>query len=239
MVYATRKVDHPDMMSRTQSPPVDWVRRLSGFGIVLLVAASFYGFIGGVLSQVVFFSQYESLVEAQRYRPLILPCLVALVAAVAAGIAWRAAFVKERTPRSGVVPWVSVSLGALVVAGVLMGPSERALEARWTKKLGRLELPAEFRPVPVDPALRSAGRYEVVRHWATEQQPEQICGAVQRALESWLASGSVNRAGDRGCYLSAVDGNDSVSTSFLGGQSRHRAPDSAGADLPRRLNGGR
>ncbi len=202
------------MVTRTNGPPVDWTRFLSGFGVLLVAAGAFFGLLRGVFSQIVLFSQYESLVEAELYRPSILPCLVALAAAGAGAVMWWLAFVKRRVWRSGIIPCLVVALGALVVAGVVSGPSEQELERKWAERLERLQLPVEFRPVPVDPALTS-DRYEVSRHWATEQQPQQACGAVQRALESWLGSVSVVRAASDGCYLSAIDRDDSVSASFL------------------------
>lgn len=209
----SRNTDHSLIVTPTARPPVDWSRYLSGFGTLVVAAAAFFGLLGGLTSQIVLFGEYEQRVEAKLYEPLILPCLVALVAAVAAAVTWRSAFVKGRAPRSRIVLYLAMALGSLLVAAVLIGPTERELEAGWTEKLERLQLPAEFTPVPVDPALRS-DRYAVSRHWATERKPEQVCDVVQLALESWLGSVSVDRVGSDGCYLSAVDGNDFVSTSF-------------------------
>ncbi len=202
------------MVARTDRPLVDWARWFSGFGILVMAAFALLGFLVGGVSQLVLFGEYEARVEAMLYRPLILPCVAALALTGAGAIMWWSAFVKRRTSRSRIAPYLAGALGALLVAGALMPPTERELEARWTEKLERLQLPAQFTPLPLDKTLRS-DRYEVSRHWATEQHPEQVCGAVERALKSWLGSASVDRAGDNGCYLSAVDGRDSVSSFFL------------------------
>ncbi len=199
------QVDNRLMLTATDKPSVDWVRYLSGFAVLGLAVVAFFGLAGGLVSQVVLFGAYEGWVEAELYRPLILPSLVALVAAVAAGVAWRG----RRWSRVAVL--LAVTVAALLVGAVAMGPTERELERGWSLKLSSLTLPPELTP---SAGPTSPGKYEVVRQWTTAQEPQAVCGPVQQALSAWLDGAPVERADGDGCFLSATRGGDSVDVYF-------------------------
>ena len=203
------------MGTPTDRPPPGWAGYVAGFGTVMVGAVAVYGLLRGLVTQVTLFGEYESLVDAELNRRLILPCLVATVAVVGAGILWRSAFAQNRAPQWSVLPCLGVALGALVVAGLLIPPSEGELEARWIARLEQLQLPAEFTPVLQDPA-EWPGRYEAVRQWQTRQTTDQVCRAVQLAMQEWLGSVPVQRAKHiEECYLTAADGKDVVSAFFF------------------------
>ena len=131
-------------------------------------------------------------------------------AAAAAGVAWRLAFVRERTSPLWVVPGLVVAAVAVGAGLVLQGPSERELEARWTKQLAALRLPAGFTPL-AEPD--SSGAYVVSRQWATELTPEQACPALDQVLAEWTGA-TLRPFSGSGCHLSGIDGDDTVTASF-------------------------
>jgi hypothetical protein len=168
------------------------------------------GLATGVLSQIVVFGDEAAQAEAALYRPLIIPCAIALVAAVVAGVAWWLAFVRERTSPLYVVPALVVAAVAVFAGLALQGPSERELETRWTEQLAALRLPDGFTSL-AEPD--SSGDYVVSRQWATELAPEQACPLLERALAAWTDA-TLRPSSSSGCHLYGVDGDDAVTASF-------------------------
>lgn len=185
-------------------------RRSYGAGILLLGGVAGLGLATGVLSQIVLFGDQADQIEAALYRPLIVPCAIALAAAVMAGVAWWLAFLRERTSPLYVVPGLAVAAVAMIAGLALQGPSERELETRWTKQLAALRLPAGFTPL-TEPD--SSGEYVVSRQWATAMAPEQACPVLEQALAAWMGT-TVGPSSSSGCQLSGIDGNDTVTASF-------------------------
>ena len=77
---------------------VDGPRVMYGIAVLGVGTLALGGLAAGILSQVVLFGEYDQHVEAQLYRPLILPCLVALVATGAGAAAWLVSFLRKATP---------------------------------------------------------------------------------------------------------------------------------------------
>lgn len=140
----------------------DWPRRLYGVALLAFGGLALCGLGVGVASQVVPFSGYDHEVEAELNRPLILPCLVAVVTAGAGAVAWWLAFVRKSTPRVTPAPFVAVTILTLGAAFALGGPSEAELERRWADRLHTLQLPSSFAPVQPDVTLTNDVGVDVV-----------------------------------------------------------------------------
>lgn len=93
---------------------------------------------------------------------------------------------------------------------MLQGPSERQLEARWTRQLAALRLPTGFTPLA---GPDSSGAYVVSRRWATELAPEQACPVLEQAQEAWVGT-TLGPAASSGCHLYGIDGDATVGASF-------------------------
>ena len=184
----------------------DWSRRLCALALAVFGVLALSGLAAGVLSQVVIGAEYDQEVQAELYRPLIVPCLVAVVAGGAGAVAWWSAFVRRTTPRWVPAPFVAVMAVSLAVAFAVAGPSEAELEDRWTKRLSGLRLSDAFAPRPPDPTL-AAEDYRVTRQWTTAQDPSAACPAVQQAVSAWFGV-SAQREATTACFLSAIDGHD-------------------------------
>jgi hypothetical protein len=185
-------------------------RRLLGAGILLVAGVAGLGLATGLLNQIVLFTDPGDEIEAALLRPLIIPCAVALAAAAAAGVAWWLAFVRERASPLYVVAGLVVAAVAVGTGLVRQGPTELRLEARWSKQLAALRLPAGFTPL-TEPD--SSGKYVVSRQWTTDLAPEQACPALEAAIEGWTGA-SLGRYPRGSCHLHGIDGDDSVVASF-------------------------
>ncbi len=203
--------------SAPDQPPVDWLRYLSGVAVVGGGILSGLGLVIGLMTQIVFFGDYGQLVEAERHRPLIVPCLVGLVAALAGAVAWWSAFRRGSVPRRVVAPFAVVTVVALLVAARSTGPGEAELERRWTAELARLELPRSFTPRTLQ-AGPPSDDYEVARQWTTDLDPEAACAVLEPVLSDWFGT-DVERQETSGCYLAGVRGEDLVSAAVNGPES--------------------
>ena len=183
----------------------DWPRRVYGTALLAFGGLALIGLVAGVGSQVVFFAEYDQQVEAELYRPLIVPCLVAVIAAGAGAVAWWLAFPRRSAPRWVPAPFVALILLSLGAAFTLQGPSEAELDRRWADRLRALQPPAGF--ASVEPATVVSGDYMVARQWTTAEDPAAACPSLQQAVSAWFGV-SVQRHATDVCFLSAVDGND-------------------------------
>lgn len=214
-------------MARQPDPPagpvpVDrsggvWSRRLYGMAVAVLGVLALSGLAAGVLSQVVIGAEYSGEVEAELFRPLIVPSLVAVLAVAAGAVTWWAAFVRKATSRWLPAPILATAAIALAVAFAMAGPSEVELEDRWTKRLSGLRLSDAFAPRPPDPSIGPED-YRVTRSWTTAQDPAVACPSLQQVLSAWFGV-SVEREGTSTCFLSAVDGHDRLSVSLDSSQT--------------------
>src|SRR5688572_32094840 len=85
----------------------NWPRRLCLLALAVPGVLALSGLAAGVLSQIVIGGGYDQEVQAELHRPLIVPCLVAVVAGLAGAVAWWAAFVRRRTPQWAPAPFVA------------------------------------------------------------------------------------------------------------------------------------
>lgn len=217
MLRPVGRADHEVMTDISAPPAPDSRSRRSRYGwggaVLVLGAVAALGLFVGLGSQIVLFGDQSQQVEAEIYRPIIVPSLVALVAAAAAAVAWWITSVRDRGPRWAVAPFLAVGTVAMLAASALSGPSAVEVERRWTGMVGDLRLPATFASVPHESSLDDD--YELLRRWKTDLDPRAACGAAHEALTAWLAPTPVGRTDDSaaGCRMTAVKGHDGISAS--------------------------
>ena len=192
-------------------------RRGWGAAVLALGAVAALGLVVGLGSQVVLFGDQSQQIDAEIYRPIIVPSLVALVAAIAAGVAWWLTIVRDRGPRWAVAPFLAVGAAAMLAAGALSGPSAVEVERRWERKLEDLRLPPSFTAAPSDSVLDDD--YQMTRQWTTGQDARAACDGAHGALSAWVAPVPVTRVDESGsgCRMTAVDGHDGISASVSAG----------------------
>lgn len=215
MYWLGARVDDGTMANTFEPTPVppdskgrEWPRSLYGMALLAFGGLALVGVIAGVGSQIVVFAEYDRHVEAELYRPLIVPCLVAVVATGAGAVAWWLAFARRSAPPWAPAPFLAVILLSLGAAFTLQGPSEAELERRWSDRLRALQLPAGFASVEPDAPVVS-GDYRAARQWTTAEDPAAACPSLQQAVSAWFGV-SVHQQPTDGCFLSAVDGKDLV-----------------------------
>ena len=187
----------------------NWPRRLCVLALAVPGVLALSGLAAGVLSQIVIGGGYDQEVLAELHRPLIVPCLVAVVAGLAGAVAWWAAFVRRRTPGWAPAPFVAAMTVSLAVAFAVAGPSEAELEDRWTRRLSGLTLSDPFAPRPSD----APEDYKVTRQWTTSQNPAAACPALQQELSAWFGV-NLQRDATTACFMSAVHGRDLLTASL-------------------------
>ena len=103
----------------------EWSRRLCALALAVLGLLALLGLAVGVLSQVVIGAEYAQEVDAELNRPLIVPCLVAVVAGGAGAVSWWSTFLRGATPAWVPALFVAAMVVSLAMAFALARPSSR------------------------------------------------------------------------------------------------------------------